>query len=65
MEGSVSVLWWEEVHLCRCSFFFFLRKDEVREKGRKSKGKRKDPRHGTKHPPKPKSPYDGVARLSY
>lgn len=43
MEGSVSVLWWEEVRLCRCRFFFFkFRKDEGRQ-GRKSKGKRTGP----------------------
>lgn len=59
--------------MCQCSggrrcicagVDFFLRKDEVREKGRKSKGERKDPRRHDKTPPS-KSPYDSVARLSY
>lgn len=49
MEGSVSVLWWEEVHLCRCRFFFFfLRKDEVRE-ARMEKQRVKEGAHRTAH----------------
>lgn len=48
MEGSVSVLWWEEVHLCRCRFFFFLRKDEVR-KARMEKQRVKEGAHRTAH----------------
>lgn len=46
MEGSVSVLWWEEVRLCRCSiFFFFLSSGTMKgDKDGKAKGKGQDPR---------------------
>lgn len=54
MEGSVSVLWWEEVLLCRCKSLF--RKDEVGRQGRKSKEERKDPPSPTPEPPTQQGP---------
>lgn len=52
MEGSVSVLWWEEVRLCRCRFFFFFRKDEGRET-RTEKQREKEGTPGARDEPAP------------
>lgn len=43
MEGSVSVLWWEEVRLCRCRIFFLSLGKMKGDKDGKAKGKGQDP----------------------
>lgn len=50
MEGSVSVLWWEEVSLCRCIGCFFSRKDEVRETRKGKQREKKEPTTTKKTP---------------